>query len=147
MTVLIIISFAVIAWLMVLVYSNNQPAVGAPAKKADNGWRDVKIEVPDGYDYLSFSIAGTSFRRGLSKYVGEFDGQLVAEPDNVYDPNAIKVVHEDGHHLGYIPQDDTLDVRNFLPLPCDCHGILQKERDTDGHVYYWGEVVIVKKRQ
>jgi hypothetical protein len=141
MVIIIVLIGAV--WLAWFIYTNRQPAIGVT--KNDEG-RDVTIEVAEGYDFLSFGITGTSFRRGLSKYVGEFDGSLVAEPSNPYDPNAIKIVAADGHHLGYIPRDETEDVREFLPLPCDCHGILQKGRDDDGHVFYWGKVVIVRKR-
>ena len=114
---------------------------------SSNGFKEIKIDVPPGYDYLSFNIAGTSFRRGLNKYVGEFDGQLVADPKNPYDKNAIKIIHEDGHHLGFIPADETDEVREFLPLPCECHGILVRGKDeNDGHVFYYGTVVIVKKQ-
>lgn len=130
-------------WLIWFIYTNSQPSSGVIKGSLR---QDIKIEVDEGYDYLSFNITGTSFRRGLSKYVGEFDGSLVAESSNPYDSNAIKVLAADGHHIGYIPKDETEDVRKFLSLPCDCHGILQKEKDDDGHVYYWGQVVIIRKR-
>lgn len=32
---------------------------------------------------------------------------LVPEPDNRFDPNAIKIVSASGVHLGYIPRTDT----------------------------------------
>lgn len=32
---------------------------------------------------------------------------LEPEPDNLYDPNAIKVIHEEIGHIGYVPQDFT----------------------------------------
>ena len=140
---IIIIFIIAAAWLAFFIYSNRKPESGS---NTGNGWKDVNIEVAEGYDYLSFSISGTSFRRGLSKYVGEFDGSLVAEPSNPYDANAIKIVAADGHHIGYIPKEDTDEVRDFIKLPCDCHGMLVKDKDEDGHIYYWGKVVIVKKR-
>lgn len=37
---------------------------------------------------------------------------LVPEPDNAYDPNAIKVLWN-GVHLGYIPKSETETVRTF----------------------------------
>jgi len=39
--------------------------------------------------------------------------ELVPEPDNKYDPNAVKVVSEFGV-LGYVPADKTLNVKSIL---------------------------------
>ena len=72
-------------------------------------------------DYLEFEIAGMSFRDNLDNYLGEHVGTLEAEPDNGYDPNAIKVLAEDGHHVGYVPKDMTTAVREFSTLPCKCY--------------------------
>lgn len=38
---------------------------------------------------------------------------LVAEPHNVYDPNAIKVMSPAGVHLGYIPKTETNFFRDL----------------------------------
>ena len=35
--------------------------------------------------------------------------------------NAIKVLAHDGHHLGYVPRDMTLEVRKYFVLPCACY--------------------------
>ena len=39
--------------------------------------------------------------------------ELVPEPDNKYDPNAVKVV-VGGHHIGYIPKEKCLEVLELL---------------------------------
>ena len=72
-------------------------------------------------DYLEFNIAGMSHRDNIDDYLGEHAGTLEAEPTNEYDRNAIKVLAEDGHHVGYVPKDMTDDVRKFTPLPCTCY--------------------------
>lgn len=78
-------------------------------------------------DLYHTKIAGINFRRGIRNLAGMyFDALLVAEPKNKYDPNAIKIIHaEDHRHLGYIPADETADVRawvnNTLPYPCHAH--------------------------
>ena len=61
-----------------------------------------------------------SHRDNIDEYLGEFKGTLEAEPDNAYDPNAIKVLAVDGHHVGYVPKDMTADVRKYATLPCPC---------------------------
>lgn len=63
---------------------------------------------------LILSIAGINYRGNLSAYVGDFKGVLVPEPKNDYDPKAIKVVCEDGRHLGYVPELETDNVRNLI---------------------------------
>ena len=72
-------------------------------------------------DYLEFEIAGMSYRGNLGDYTGEHVGTLEPEPDNPYDANAIKILAEDGHHVGYVPKDMTGAVREFASLPCTCY--------------------------
>ena len=72
-------------------------------------------------DYLEFEIAGMSYRGNLDDYIGEHVGTLESDPDNDYDPNAIKVLSEDGHHVGYVHKDMTARVRDFTTLPCRCY--------------------------
>ena len=75
----------------------------------------------DQFDVVQFNIAGISYCEGVDKYLGEFVGVLMAEPDNPYDPNAIKVLTGDGHHVGYVPKDMTSEVREETTLPCYCY--------------------------
>ena len=72
------------------------------------------------FDIVEFNIVGMSHRDNIDEYLGEFKGTLEAEPDNQYDPNAIKVLAPDGHHVGYVPKDMTADVRKYATLPCPC---------------------------
>ena len=88
----------------------------------DKGYH-VSVWPKDQYipDYLEFDIAGISYRGNLDDYLGEHAGTLEAEPDNTYDPNSIKILAEDGHHVGYVPKDMTAAVRDFTTLPCTCY--------------------------
>lgn len=72
------------------------------------------------FDMIRFNIAGIEYRDNIDEYLGESVGVLEAEPTNPYDPNAIKILAHDGHHVGYIPKDMTNEVRNFTQLPCKC---------------------------
>ena len=82
--------------------------------KGSNNW------LPD-IDFLEFKIAGMSYRDNIENYLGECVGTLEPEPTNGYDPNAIKVLAHDGHHVGYVPMNQTQHVRNFTTLPCPCY--------------------------
>ena len=75
------------------------------------------------FDIVEFNIAGMSHRDNIHDYLGEFKGTLEAEPTNTYDPNAIKVLAPDGHHIGYVPADMTSEIRkeSILPCPCFCY--------------------------
>jgi hypothetical protein len=61
-----------------------------------------------------------SHRDNIDNYLGESVGMLVAEPENPYDANSIKVLATDGHHVGYVPRDMTAEVRKESELPCVC---------------------------
>jgi hypothetical protein len=63
---------------------------------------------------LIMNIAGINYRGSLKSYVGDFNGVLVPEPKNDYDPNAIMIKCEDGKHLGYVAENQTDDVRDFI---------------------------------
>lgn len=60
------------------------------------------------------NIAGINYHGNLSTYVGDFNGVLVPEPKNDYDPNAIMIKCEDGKHLGYVPENLTDMVRDII---------------------------------
>ena len=112
---------------------------------SDNGYgyisvwpRDQKIP-----DYIEFDIAGTSYRNGLMKYTGEFKGRLEEEPTNEYDSKAIKILAEDGHHVGYVPKGMTDSIREFTPLPCTCYCYLHRRRE-DGKNIFFGSAYITK---
>jgi hypothetical protein len=72
------------------------------------------------FDIVEFNIAGMSHRDNIDDYLGECVGTLEPEPTNEYDPNAIKVLAPDGHHVGYVPSDMTSEIRDNVTLPCPC---------------------------
>lgn len=110
---------------------------------SDNGYGYITVWPKDQMipDYMEFDIAGTSYRKGLMKYAGEFKGRLEEEPTNEYDPKAIKILAEDGHHIGYVPKSMTDSIRDFMPLPCTCYCYLHRRRE-DGKYIFFGSAYI-----
>jgi len=90
-------------------------------------------------------IVGINHRQGIGRYVGRVECAMVPEPDNEYDPDAIKIVAEDRHHLGYIPSGQTEMVcwltANEFPYRCTAF-IEAHEDETDGHKFFVGYVYI-----
>ena len=112
-----------------------------PERRGGDGWLSI-------YDDLRIlNVAGMSFRHGMSRYKGFIDAALVPEPKNEFDPNAIKVVAIDGHHLGYIPADQTDFVRSLtgesFPYRCKCE-VIEGYNDDDENTYH-GFVYIRRK--
>ena len=110
---------------------------------SDNGYGYITVWPKDQMipDYMEFDIAGTSYRKGLMKYTGEFKGRLEEEPTNEYDPKAIKILAEDGHHVGYVPKGMTDNIRDFMPLPCTCYCYLHRRLE-DGKYIFFGSAYI-----
>lgn len=113
-----------------------------PERRADGAWTSI-------FDNLRIlSIAGINHRQGINRYKGRNTVALVPEPQNEFDPNAIKVVAEDGHHLGYIHQNQTDMVRSWahdaFPLYCVAM-IKEHDDDDDGHKFYTGYLYIIKQ--
>ena len=92
------------------------------------------------FDNVEFNIAGLSYRDNIDNYLGEFVGTLEPEPTNAYDPNAIKVLSADGHHVGYVPKDTTAEVRNNFTLPCSCYCYIGNNNGT-----YYSDCYIICK--
>lgn len=113
-----------------------------PERRNDGGWTSI-------FDELRIlSVAGINHRDGIVRYTGRNTVALVPEPKNEFDPQAIKVVAEDGHHLGYIRRDQTDMVRSWardeFPMYCTCR-IEQREDEYDGHRFYTGFIYLLKK--
>lgn len=113
-----------------------------PEPRSDGGYLSV-------YDNLRIlKIAGINYRSGINRYLGRVMCALVPEPDNEYDPEAIKIVAEDRHHLGYIPSEQTDFVRSMaggeFPYRCEAH-IYESEDDEDDRRFYYGFVYIKSK--
>lgn len=50
---------------------------------------------------------------------GDYEVELIPEPNNPYDPNAIRVIHSDIGHIGYVPRDFITNVK--LLIDSECH--------------------------
>lgn len=75
-----------------------------------------------GVDYIEFDIAVITHGEHVDDHIGEFIANLVPEPTNPYDANAIKIVTGNGHRIGYVPKDMTQSVHKFVEkLPCQCY--------------------------
>ena len=113
---------------------------GDMPEKLDNGmWTSVFSNL-----YV-FNIAGINYRGNLSAYVGDFNGVLVPEPKNDYDPNAIMIKCEDGKHLGYIPENLTDMVRGAIGADFQRYRITGHifEQEDDSHTYFTGFINLV----
>lgn len=120
----------------VLDMSYNGPM---PRCKPDGTYTDI-------YDtILDYNLAGVNFRKRIKDYLGDFDGYLQPEPTNEYDPNAIAVFHRDGHHLGYIPEQCTDDIRDLgIPFPIPVWGDIEQDYDEDEHRKYFRGIVYLE---
>ena len=121
---------------------DNKYSGPLPERRGDGGWTSI-------FDDLRIlSIAGINHRQGIIRYTGRNTVALVPEPQNEFDANAIKVVAEDGHLLGYIRRDQTEMVRSWardqFPMYCVCR-IEEKEDDDDGHKFFVGYLYIKKQ--
>ena len=121
-----------------------------PEHVAFNMWTDL---YPDLYNT---KIAGINFRRGIKDLAGQyFDCYLETDPKNRYDKNAIKILHVDGRHLGFIPSEETDSVREFIGgmLPyheCRAHITEGEEENEDtgrARHYLIGVINIRKPRK
>lgn len=123
--------------------NNNTYDGKLPERRSDGGWLSV-------YDDLRIlGIAGINHRQRIGSYLGRVDVALVPEPTNEFDPCAIKVVAEDGHHLGYVHYDHTPMVRawakdHFPKLAVAF--IEEKEDETDGHKFFVGYIYLIKTK-
>ena len=120
------------------IMSNNYNGP-LPERRDDGGWLSV-------FENLRIlKIAGINRREGISRYVGRVDCALVPEPDNEFDPEAIKIVADDRHHLGYIPADHTVFVRSLTAgeFPYKVTAFIEEKQDeVDGHRFFVGYVYI-----
>ena len=112
-----------------------------PERRSDGGWTSI-------FDELRIlSIAGINHRQGVNRYTGRNTVALVPEPTNEFDPQAIKVLAEDGHHLGYVQRHQTEMVRSLaadrFPMYCTCR-IEQHEDETDNHRFFVGYIYLIK---
>ena len=112
-----------------------------PERRSDGGWLSI-------FDNLRIlKIAGINYQQDIDRYIGRVNCVLVPEPDNEYDPDAIKIVAEDRHHLGYIPSGQTNLVCSLTAneFPYRCTAFIEEcEDEDDGHKFFVGYVYIMR---
>ena len=112
-----------------------------PERRGDGGW----LSIYDGLRILS--IAGINHRQNVGRYTGRNTVAIVPEPKNEFDPNALKVIAEDGHHLGYISRDHQDMVRSWCHdrWPYYCEAVINDAHEDDGTTFYVGYLYIIKQ--
>lgn len=61
------------------------------------------------------NIDGTSRQSIIAEEVNEDDLlQLEAEPTNIYDPNAVKVITQKGHQIGYLSKEVAEQIHHAI---------------------------------
>ena len=102
-----------------------------PYEVMDGMWSNIYLDI------YSTKVAGINYHKAAARqYAGiTFPATIVADPKNEYNENAIKVIHsESKKHLGFIPADETEDVRQFLDghLPhSNCRVHIDEGEDID----------------
>ena len=110
----------------------------------DKGYH-VSVWPKDVYqpDFIEFEIAGITHHADVAmKHLGESMALLVAEPDNPYDPNAIRVMTSDWQLLGYVPRDMTATIREQVSLSCPCCVYIGYREDDD--IFYTDAYINLK---
>lgn len=105
--------------------------------------------IPQDYASYQYDIAGINFRRGIADYVGKSTGYLKPQPTNRHDPNAIAIYSSDHHHLGYIREYETDEVRSLrLHFPIPVAVYIEECYDYDeSHRFFVGHVTIKYKKK
>ncbi len=105
-------------------------------------WRKREVVQAERLDRRIIKVAGLDYVRGVARYTGRNFVRLVAEPENHFDPNAIAVIAEDGHPMGYVPAHMTAEVRGLVALPYDTVVYIKKQYDAEDREYYVGDLLI-----
>lgn len=111
----------------------------------------LKKYVEENYDFNTFDrddseywspqeIKDFDFRVYQYELYEENTIELIPEPENPYDKNAIKVVHKEMGDIGYIPKKDNKNLAKFIE---DCHGDVNLSIELEGgrYKYYNGEMI------
>lgn len=112
--------------------AKGEPVIGSEVLERNTSLKDLRAEISDleaKYGKVEgryVRVAGVSFRTDHVNWLAENPHvmiQLESEPDNEFDPNAIKVIAVDHvgadnteyfRHLGYVPKDVTEIVHTIL---------------------------------
>ena len=87
-------------------------------------------------DFFTVIVAGVSFRQLAVEAVDIGDEvQLVPDPDNQYDPNAVKVMSGE-HWLGFIPRDQAETVKQAIDNGCKIDAKVKSKKKPEGSDSY-----------
>lgn len=140
MNVLVIIIVVVTVFVVIRAYAlrNDEQRKQVRSEIADRIEEREKLNVEvqpkeePQYNYFSFNVVGMKYCPvGTKKFIDRMTSgetvELVPEPRNRYDKNAIKVMAYDHYkmkdiRIGYVPADETLEIRKIMDEnPClDC---------------------------
>lgn len=161
--------FFLVAGALCLFFGIKQLSAPTSKQSPAAGSRSTPAPDPNLKKY-KFKVSGISFRKNeISEELGDYNDdyemtkkqlldegmvdeeihkynvyvskvELVDDPDNPYDPNAMKVV-ADGVHIGFVPKEKKARVREILSsnidikISCDVYGGDYKilEEDDDGN--------------
>ena len=115
---------------------NNTYDGPLPEKQENGSWSSPYPQL------LVLPIAGINYRSGIKNVVGPAKARLVADPKNEFDPDAIKVIHESGTHVGFIPSDRTDHIRDIIPCYAMCDIEECTDEDDDNRHYFRGWLYI-----
>lgn len=135
MLFIIIIVIIVVAFIAISVFSSIQ------ADKEEEK-KFITISTKD-KETLLFELTGVHVHKS---YIINFCKEshpvtLEFEPDNIYDENAIMVLH-DGKKIGYVPSFETDEVKEFI-LKYDYYALIYKKELNMGYLYM--EIGLVEK--
>lgn len=114
-------------------------AIKAQQEKEQEEARRRKHDAERRAQFLTFDIAGLYFHQeetsALLDNDGEYSGacQLVPEPDNPHDKNAIKVVIR-GVHVGYVPAVKCSEVAERMQKAAEITADLETTNEIEGTV-------------
>lgn len=140
MNVLVIIIVVVTVFVVIRAYAlrNDEQRKQVRSEIADRieERNNLNVEVQPKkepqYNYYSFNVVGMKYcpvstKKFIDRMTGGETVELVPEPRNRYDKNAIKVMAYDHYkmkdiRIGYVPADETLEIRKIMDEnPClDC---------------------------
>ena len=140
MNVLVIIIAVVTAFVVVRAYVLNvgkneesrrrlRAEIANRIEERDKMNVEIQPKEEPQYNYYSFNVVGMKYcSASTKKFIDQMTGgetvELVPEPRNRYDKNAIKVMAYDDYNMeevriGYVPSDETLEVRKLIDEnPC-----------------------------
>ena len=91
------------------------------------GVRKNRRRPPPLRTYGRFHVVGLRYHDGIAR-AGELMS-LVREPDNQYDPNAIRVYNSQGHGVGYISRRQAASIARTMDAGARIYGRVLRRAD------------------